>query len=525
MRLPSLILLASVALALTVQAQESNIVDMVVQVNGEIQPQEFHPPVPEVTAPWREGKNNEPQCAGPADPEVTAPWPGRGIRAAAVGPALPKITAPRQGGKVVAAKVVINAITFDEDEVDDEENRGNREMARSKGKNKGKGKGKGKEESGEKPTRTTDPEADAGAPEPEVTAPIPPGSGFQAQAHFARPAGPEATAPRAPGKGIKKAVKDRILRRGDDKVDEAGFTVPGPEVTAPAPQITAPVMEAEDVTTSSDADNHIEAVEIRVNGKVVADGEEGLAIAQAISPDPDVTAPGPQKPAVTAPAAPVKHIAEVKVAYKKNALQEEPSASSSENKPAGLLDGILDGLLGIDLGGKKTSRRSTTDYDEKDWDHSRLYGDDGYVPRPLPVQPDGVPNCEVLAFRDQMIWDQQGDHGRQVYVPDPSAEKAPKKGIPKTKTVAKPVDAGTDAPPSSSSSDKIKDKITDNMDGKGAVDLSGIHICLLVPCDDDNDDEDTRIDHIQKKFLKQFKGKALRIDSRTGCPLPSDKLT
>lgn len=393
MRLPSLILLASVALALTVQARESNIVDMVVQVNGEIQPQESYPPVPEVTAPRREGKNNESQRAGPA---------------------LPEVTAPTQGGKVVVAKVVINAFAVDQDEVDDEENGENGEKGRSKvkvkgqgkgkGKDKGKGEGKGGEESREEPTRTTDPEADASVPEPEVTAPRTPGHGFQAQAHFARAAGPEVTAPRAPSNCIKKAVKAKVLRRGNDEVDEAGITDLGPELAAPASQVTAPVMEADGVTTPSKADNHIDAVEVRVNGKVVADGEEGLAIAKIISPDPDVTAPGPSKPAVTAPAALVKLIALAKVAHEKNARKEEPSASGSEKKPAGLLDDLLDGLLGIDLGGKKNkSRRPLTNDDEKDWDHLRLYGDDGYVPRPLPVQPDGEPNCEVLSFRDQMV--------------------------------------------------------------------------------------------------------------------------
>lgn len=428
MRLPSLILLASAALALTVQAQESNIVDVVVQVNGEIQAQEPHSPVPEVTAPRREGKDYEPQHAGPAipeataprsrrksiavqaddaspaDPEVTAPRPGRGVQTDTVGPALPGATAPIQAGKAVAAKVVISAIAVDEDEVDEDGGkRGNGRKGRSESKGKVKGdaraKGKGEEELWEEPTRTTDPEAEA-VPEPEVTAPRSPGHGFQAQAHFARPAVPAITAPRELGKSIKKTIKVKVLCRGGDVV-KAGATVPGPEVTAPAPQVTAPVMEAEGVLIPSEAGSHIDAVQVRVNGKVVADGEEGLAIAQVNSPGPDDTAPAP-KAAIAAPPDPSKHIAETKFIHQKNALGGRSSAS--ETKPSGLLNGLLDGLLGIGLGGKKKkSKGPPTDDDEKDWDHLRLYGDDGYVPRPLPIQPNGEPNCEVLAFRDQMV--------------------------------------------------------------------------------------------------------------------------
>jgi hypothetical protein len=60
------------------------------------------------------------------------------------------------------------------------------------------------------------------------------------------------------------------------------------------------------------------------------------------------------------------------------------------------------------------------------------------------------------------------------------------------------------------------------------VDSNGIRICLLGGCSDDDDDDDNndnderrKIRHKQKKFLKQFLGKALKIDGRTGCPIPS----
>lgn len=63
------------------------------------------------------------------------------------------------------------------------------------------------------------------------------------------------------------------------------------------------------------------------------------------------------------------------------------------------------------------------------------------------------------------------------------------------------------------------------------IDANGIRICVLGICIGDNDDEDEneddkpkrrhKIHHKQKKYLKQFMGKALKIDGRTGCPIPS----
>ncbi|KAF9333974.1 hypothetical protein BG006_002906 [Podila minutissima] len=526
MRLTSLILLASAALALTVQAQERHIVDVVLQVNGEIQTQDGQSPTPDVTAPRRQGQANEPQSMSPAipevfapkqhgkgvvqadaadpfAPEVAAPKPrNHGLQANAVRPACPQVTAPRRESIGDAPKVNFDgavASVDDEDETFDV----------------------------------------VGVPVPEVTAPKMPVRRLEDEEPFADSADPEVTAHKVPGKGIKKIVKVKILRRGDDVVVvEAGDAIPGTDVKAPAPKVTAPVVEADGVTAlgpevaaPSRPDKHIAEVKVRVNGKVVTDGDEALENAQVVIPDPDVTTPAPPKPGTTAPSNPDKHIAEDKVVHEESALEEKLSASNSQKKTAGLLDGLLDGLLGIDinLGGKMKSKNAPAD-DEKDWHRLRLYGDDGYEPRPLSVQPDGEPNCEVLPFRDQMIWDQQGNRGHYFNAPNSNAEKASEEGIPKAETIANSADDGTDAAPPSSSSPHTYEiingkKIADIKDNKGTVDANEIHICLFGPCDEDSVDKDTRIHHKMKKFLKQFKGKALRIDSRTGCPLSSDKLT
>lgn len=454
MRLTSLILLASAALAFTVQAQERHIVDVVLQVNGEIQTQDGQPPAPDVTAPRRQGQTNEPQPMGPAIPEVIAPkQPGKGVvqadavdpfapevaapkprnhslQANAVRPACPQVTAPRRESIGDAPKVNFDgavASVDDEDETFDVVADG----AKRKGRAKGKGHRTGKRhrtgkcqckggKMGEVPTRTTYPKFKVDVPGPEVTAPKMPGRRFEDEEPFADSADPEVTAPKVPGKGIKKIVKVKILRRGDDVVvGGAGDAVPGPDVTAPAPKVTAPIVETNGVTAPgpkvaapSRPDKHIAEVKVRVNGKVVTDGDEALENVQVVIPDPDVTAPAPPKPGTTAPSNPDKHIAEAKVVHEESALEEKLSASNSEKKTAGLLDGLpdglrdglLDGLLGIDinLDGKK-SKKAPADDDEKDWHHLRLYGDDGYEPRPLPVQPDAEPNCETLSFRDQMV--------------------------------------------------------------------------------------------------------------------------
>ncbi|KAG0090920.1 hypothetical protein BGZ93_003894 [Podila epicladia] len=530
MHLPSFILLASAALALTVQAHERHIVDVVLQVNGEIQTQDGQPPAPDVAAPLRQGQVNESQPVGQAIPAVTAPnQPGkdvvqadatdpsalkvtvsksldRGLRANAVAPACPQVTAPRRASKGDAPKVDFDA---DIASVDDED-------------------------------KTMDVVADGvGVPVPEVTAPRSPERGSEDEDPFADPSDPEVTAPKVPGKVVKRIVKVKILRRGDDVVvDEAGDAVPSPDVTAPAPKTTAPLLEADGVTApgaevaaSSGPDKHIAEVEVRVNGKVVTDGDVAPEIAQVAVPDPDVIAPAPPKPGTTSPSNPDKDIAEAKVVHEEGVLEKQKlSAPDSEMKADGLLDtivGLLEDLLGIDLGGKK-SKKAPADDDEKDWHHLLLYGDDGYKPRPLPVQRDGKPNCKALSFQDQMIWDQQGNRGRYIYAPNTGNKKAAEEGIPKAEPIANPAADGTDAARPSSSSPQTHEiidnnKIADIKDNKGTVDANGIHICLLGPCDDDSVDQGTRIKHKNKAFLKQFRGKALWIDSLTECPLPSEK--
>ncbi|KAF9910567.1 hypothetical protein EC991_006126 [Linnemannia zychae] len=83
-----------------------------------------------------------------------------------------------------------------------------------------------------------------------------------------------------------------------------------------------------------------------------------------------------------------------------------------------------------------------------------------------------------------------------------------------------------------SSAITVTDK-KDNISPKDSKDISAenvspslISICIPGPCHEDDDDDDEkghrkRIRHKQKKFLKQFLGKALKIDGRTGCPIPS----
>ncbi|KAG0060370.1 hypothetical protein BGZ89_012317 [Linnemannia elongata] len=138
------------------------------------------------------------------------------------------------------------------------------------------------------------------------------------------------------------------------------------------------------------------------------------------------------------------------------------------------VQGFLGNLLGIDinLGGDGKKKKdpptdsTTPPAEETDPDYIPLYGDEGYKPRPVPK------GCPELIFLDQMDLSKDG--------------KDPKK-----------------------------------------VDPKGIHICLLGGCDDDDDEDDDgkqrhrKIRHKQKKFLRQFRGKALKIDGRTGCPIPS----
>ncbi|KAF9550462.1 hypothetical protein EC957_000136 [Mortierella hygrophila] len=238
------------------------------------------------------------------------------------------------------------------------------------------------------------------------------------------------------------------------------------------------------------------------------------------------------------------------------------------------VQGLLGDLLGIDInlgggGGKKKkkgppsdsgSTTTTPPAEETDPDYIPLYGDDGYKPRSVPK------GCPELSFLNQMIWDQQGNNGS---IEGP-ASTTPPVSSPADASASSPSEADADKnaseiekrdPPAAAAEDKSnkattttepkdkdeKEKLITKINTSAATvidpkdlfngkvpkefDTKGIRICLLGGCgkDDDDEDEDNdgkkkrrRVHHKQKKFLKQFKGKALKIDGRTGCPIPSD---
>ncbi|KAF9181415.1 hypothetical protein BGZ51_005444 [Haplosporangium sp. Z 767] len=235
----------------------------------------------------------------------------------------------------------------------------------------------------------------------------------------------------------------------------------------------------------------------------------------------------------------------------------------------------LQNLLGIniEIGGNGEKNKKNRDHDDGDqskegdkaaWRYQPLYGDDGYVKRPVPQ------GCAELSFKDQMVWDQQGNHDQSgpsphnslplngqppvpmsdIETPDvtvqaPSVAAPPTAGnvaaagdvsangdVSATGDVSAAEDASA-APEMASLENANSNVITDTEmeDNQRKIEPKGIRICLLGICigDDDGDDEDEdkgkqkskRIHHKQKKFLEQFRGKALKIDAHTGCPLPS----
>ncbi|KAG0362487.1 hypothetical protein BGX24_005106 [Mortierella sp. AD032] len=186
------------------------------------------------------------------------------------------------------------------------------------------------------------------------------------------------------------------------------------------------------------------------------------------------------------------------------------------------------------------------------YDYILLYGDDGYKPRPVPK------GCHELQFMDQMIWDQQGNRGEiedasgqglQAITLVPSVDDTTKETVKKDSTEKKDSSDNRDSTDKSqkilakidtsavtevaTDSKKEQDLSDNNSKAKKATDVDpeGIHICLLGPCKDDEEDREEeeeddskrrKIHHKQKKFLKKFRGKALKIDGRTGCPIPSE---
>ncbi|KAH7049809.1 hypothetical protein BKA57DRAFT_529116 [Linnemannia elongata] len=231
------------------------------------------------------------------------------------------------------------------------------------------------------------------------------------------------------------------------------------------------------------------------------------------------------------------------------------------------VQGFLGNLLGIDinLGGDGKKKKdpptdsTTPPAEETDPDYIPLYGDEGYKPRPVPK------GCPELIFLDQMIWDQQGNNGliegpasitppvspaadasalspSEAKVDKKDASEVEKKDAPAAEEKSKK-EITTTEPKEKDNKDEKEKLITKidtsavtvidpkdlSKDGKDPkkVDPKGIHICLLGGCDDDDDEDDDgkqrrrKIRHKQKKFLRQFRGKALKIDGRTGCPIPS----
>ncbi|KAG0199678.1 hypothetical protein BGX28_007092 [Mortierella sp. GBA30] len=201
---------------------------------------------------------------------------------------------------------------------------------------------------------------------------------------------------------------------------------------------------------------------------------------------------------------------------------------NKDNKPRtamGYLKSLLD-IGGINLGGKdkkdKDKNKKMKANDNKNswrttWDELTLYGDADYVKRPVPE------GCHKLSFNDQMIWDQQGTREQDTGATDEvtSSETSLDSQQAPSATVVTG-DTGADA--DKSSQDATATTTTTTTD---AADTDGVSICLFGICigdpnDDDNDgDNDHKNIHKQSKFLKKFRGKALRIDSDTGCPSPS----
>ncbi|KAG0282700.1 hypothetical protein BGZ96_000199 [Linnemannia gamsii] len=232
-------------------------------------------------------------------------------------------------------------------------------------------------------------------------------------------------------------------------------------------------------------------------------------------------------------------------------VDDNNTKNSKDGKEADIgAQSLLGDLLGIDIniggGGGKKKRDPPTKIppaaEETDPDYIPLYGDDGYKPRPVPK------GCTELVFLDQMIWNQQGNSGpiEQGEGPEsttppvstsarddtdsPSTAEADKKDTPLSPATDDNKDEKIAAKIETSSVLPVVDPKDINKKDK-EVDSKGIRICLLGICIGDNDDDEDekdgdkqkrrKIHHKQKSFLKQFMGRALKIDGSTGCPIPS----
>ncbi|KAF9149845.1 hypothetical protein BG015_008337 [Linnemannia schmuckeri] len=206
------------------------------------------------------------------------------------------------------------------------------------------------------------------------------------------------------------------------------------------------------------------------------------------------------------------------------------------------------GLLDIDLGGDGHGKHHHHHHDDwfddwfdDDWfdenhynhyihhNHYHLFGDKDYWPRPVPK------GCPELSFYDQMIWDQQRYHGiihrrrgplADASGPSPIAADVDNKDAEADNDTEAEMKDAPPAPaaPADPAAAVVEDKDVGKTDE--TVDSKGLHLCILGDCDHDEHEHDHDDHHHHhnghhklSRFLRQFRGKALRIDSR-GCPLP-----
>ncbi|KAF9293470.1 hypothetical protein BGZ74_011700 [Mortierella antarctica] len=195
--------------------------------------------------------------------------------------------------------------------------------------------------------------------------------------------------------------------------------------------------------------------------------------------------------------------------------------------------GFLANLLGIDVDmnigddgkdKKETVKKMDGDLEDEMLipDDVPLYGDDDYVPRPLPAQPTGQPPCPSLKFLDQVVWDMQGSSGEIIEVSSP----------PTRPLVSAPVTTPGPREATASATLPGTEIVDQSASADATVHADGARICLLGICiggseDEDKDDDGSkprkkRIRHNMPKFLhKVAKRSPLSIDGQTGCPIPS----
>ncbi|KAG0258611.1 hypothetical protein BGZ95_004922 [Linnemannia exigua] len=307
----------------------------------------------------------------------------------------------------------------------------------------------------------------------------------------------------------------------------------GAENATPATAVNANTNTASVVATDLTIDKTADAKEVEVNPEVTPELEAAL---EPISP---LKMKEDEK---TYPVG--KGIVFTKTTFfvdnnnnNNNKNVQNDNENESKAGATGLLDGLLGDLLGIDIelggDGKKKKKKkkdpptespktTPSEGKETDPDYILLYGDEGYKARP--------------------IWDQQGNRGeiengsgkgpQAIITLDPSTDATTTTETDHKENIIKPKDNIDKKDTSTTTTDpQPKKDLSENNSKKAtAVDPEGIHICLLGPCKDDEEkdgDEDDKsskrrkIRHKQKKFLKQFRGKALKIDGLTGCPVPS----